>query len=36
MNKTEVVLGEIINNKVLVEGGLLEGDIIATTHKDTS
>lgn len=34
MTKVPVVLGEIVNNAVLVEEGLLEGDIIATVSKD--
>ena len=35
MNKVSVVLGEIVNNKIYVEEGLLEGDVIATLNKET-
>ena len=35
LNKVPVVLGEIINNKVLVEEGLSEGDIIAARSRES-
>lgn len=35
MNKVPVVLGEIINNNVLVEEGLSEGDIIAARSRES-